>query len=441
MRMPLVRGALLTWLIGTSAFAAESGAAIPSRLTLADALRLMVEVQPKLVVSRQQVAAADSNIAAARAPWLPQISLALGYTRQTGNFAASPGAVPSTVTSTAGFNANTYDFLSAQLQVQQLIWDFGQTLRAIDAARASALAARQDDRTAYVTAALGVRVAYAAAAGQRDLLEVAKATFENVGAHQRQVEGFVRVGSRPEIDLAQSRADLAKAKLALVQAKNSYAVAKAKLIQAIGLTSTNDYEVVDNATEPLPEEQLALEQVLVAAEKSRPELASLEAQLEAQRRTLDSAWDRYWPTLSAQASGNVRGRSFTSLVPNFAVGATLNWNLWQGGAVEAAVAQNRARLAVLTAQRDITRLQVRLDAQQALLNITAGLEAIESAREEHESTQVQYRLAEARYTAGAGSMLEWMDARLAVTTAASHVVTAQFDLANARAQLQAALGR
>ena len=51
------------------------------------------------------------------------------------------------------------------------------------------------------------------------------------------------------------------------------------------------------------------------------------------------------------------------------------------------------------------------------------------------------RLAEGRYAAGVGSVIELGDAQLALSNAAAQIVQTQFQLSSARADLLAALGK
>jgi outer membrane protein len=70
-------------------------------------------------------------------------------------------------------------------------------------------------------------------------------------------------------------------------------------------------------------------------------------------------------------------------------------------------------------------------AQEALL---ASDQALAAARE-------RLRLADGRYTAGVGSIIELSDAELGSTTAGAQRVAAEYALATARAALVLALGR
>jgi outer membrane protein len=78
--------------------------------------------------------------------------------------------------------------------------------------------------------------------------------------------------------------------------------------------------------------------------------------------------------------------------------------------------------------------QARLAVRASRSSLGASGEALEAARE-------RLRLAEARYQAGAGSIIELGDAQVAMTSAAAQRVRAQYDLSAARAQLLRALGR
>ena len=57
------------------------------------------------------------------------------------------------------------------------------------------------------------------------------------------------------------------------------------------------------------------------------------------------------------------------------------------------------------------------------------------------ATRERQRLAEARYQAGAGSILELQDSQVAVTAAQGQSVQASFNVSLARAQLLRALGK
>jgi outer membrane protein len=416
-------------------------AQVPAALTLDDALRLAHEQHPQLKVARAQVAVAKARTGEAFAGLLPQISASLGYSRSTSNFVARPGSLPSSVSSTSSLSLQSYDFFTSGLTVNQLIWDFGTTWYQSEASKASLDAQQATARASNVTVDLTVRSAYFGAAAQKQLVQVAEATLANTEAHLAQVEGFVKVGTRPEIDLAQSRVDRANARLSLVNARNAYSSGKAKLNQAMGVEAPTSYEVVDGAPGPGELEGQSLEDLVVLAASARPELAALEAQLHAQELSLRAVKGNFWPQLNASLGLTVQARALPQPTPNLNFGLNLQWAFYQGGLTLSQVSENEATLAQLSAQRDTSHHQVRLDVEQALLDVNGGKESVEVAEEVLAAAKEQLRLAEGRYNAGAGSSLELSDAQVKLTQAAAQKVQAVFTLASARARLLAATGK
>ena len=127
--------------------------------------------------------------------------------------------------------------------------------------------------------------------------------------------------------------------------------------------------------------------------------------------------------------------------PNANIGVTLTWLLFQGGLTKATVRAAEANLTSITATRDLTRLQIQLGVNTAQLAVRAAKATIGAADEAETSAHEQLRLAEQRFATGVGNIIELDDAQVAYTSAAAQAVQARYNLASARVQLLAALGR
>jgi outer membrane protein len=270
---------------------------------------------------------------------------------------------------------------------------------------------------------------------------VAQVALDNTQARLAQVDGFVRVGTRPEIDLAQVRADVANARLQLLYAKNAYAVARARLVQAMGVDANPTFEVRGDELPAVDGEGGEVAVLLGEALAARPEAQALEAQVKAQVLTLRATRAAYWPSLGVQLGGTLAARQLPTIVPNLSAQVTLNWAFYEGGLTLAQEREAEAQMLALEAQRDALKLDVRLEVEQALLDVSAAREGVEVAGEVLVAAQEKLRLADGRYRAGAGSALELSDAQVGATQASAQVVQARFALATARAALLAALGR
>jgi outer membrane protein len=437
----MMKGASLIALVSLCASSVVSAEAPPRELRLDEALRLAERQQPNLRQARAVAEAASARARQALAPMLPQVSMGLGYSRSTANFAPRPGAIPSSISSATTLSATSYDFWSGNLTVSGTLWDFGRNWSRYEASLSTVDAQTAGLHTAERAVRLAVRSAYFQAAAQRDLLRVAEATLANTESHLVQIEGFVRAGARPEIDLAQSRAERASARLAVVNASANYALSKARLNQSMGVAAPTDYDVVDATPAAVDGEVHGVDEALQVALSSRSEIAGADAHLRAQRLLLESARSGYWPILGAQLGVSLGARSLEAPVPNGNAQVTLNWPLFEGGLTTAQVAEHEASLIQLEAQRDLLVAQVRLEVEQSLLAVKSSLEAVGVADEALAAAQERLRLAEGRYRAGAGSIIELGDAQVAFTTAASQRVQSVFGLAGARIQLLSVLGR
>jgi outer membrane protein len=411
-------------------------------LTLDEAIRIALANQPQLRQARASVEAADARADQALAPMLPQLTGSFAYQRLTSNFSTRPGSFPGGITEgRAPSSWATTNYWSTGATLSQLVWDFGQAPGRWRAARASADAQRDTEVSTGLQVLLGVRTSFFTARATKDLVAVARETLANQEAHLRQIQGFVEVGVRPEIDLAQARTDRANAEVQLINAENGYATAKAQLNQAMGIEAPTDYDVSDDAFPAVEGEDLALDILLDEALGNRPDVAALASQVKAQEATLSSVRGAYWPTLGVSTGINDAGPQLSSMVWNWNATATLTWNLFQGGLTRAQANEAQANLSGLSAQVAALRQQVRLDVDKARLAVRAARAAIGAAAEALVNARERLRLAEGRYRTGAGSALELSDAQLALTSASAQRVKADYDLASARAQLLQALGR
>jgi outer membrane protein len=410
-------------------------------LTLAQAMETALANQPLLRQAQAQSNAAAARADIARAPLFPQVTANATYGRQTANFAPQPGTVPQTLRPVVPPSFDTVDFWTFGVTANYVIYDFGQLRGRSHAAEASAEGQRETAHATRITTVLNVRTAYFQARAQKSMVAVARETLANQERHHEQIKGFVELGARPAIDLAQARTDVANAKVQVISTENAYATAKAQLNMAMGARQHIDYDVADETIAPLGEEDQSLDVLVQLALAARPELVALNKQIQAQESQLRAVKGAYGPTLGASTGFNERGRQLDNLVWNWNVAVTLNWNVFQGMLVPAQVREAEANLLAVQAQRDVIDQQLRLEVEQARLAVRSTKASLLAVEEALLNARERLRLAEGRYQTGAGSVIELADAQIGTASAAAQRVAADYNLAAARAQLMKALGR
>ena len=419
---------------------ARAGEADHRVLTLDEALREARDHHPQLEAARAQTEASSAKVESAWAPLLPQVAGNASYqraSRYAGVTATSAGG-GGPVTTSGSSSTNLY---SLGLTATGLLYDFGATSGKWRAAKATLRSQEQVERNYVVRVAYDVRAAYYAAAAAFALVDVATQNLANQELHLSQIQGFVEVGNRPEIDLAQARTDRANAKVQVINAQVGYDSAKAALNQAIGVEGTTDFTVAAPGEAPVEGEDDGIDELMARALEARPDLLALARQIDAQELLTGALRGNYAPSLNAMAGLTESGTALDNLHWGFRGMLSLNWQIFGGGITNAQVREARASTTALRAQYELQRQQVRLELEQARLGVRAAKAAVEAAREAAANARVRLTLAEGRYQAGVGSVIELGDSQVAFTSAAAQEVRARFDLGTARAKLLLALGR
>lgn len=409
----------------------QAAFAAPAQLTLAQALERARAEAPQRRQAAADVAAARARAQASRAGLLPQLSLGAGYqlgpTRQNINQLNVP------ITNVGNYSVNA--------NADWLLYDFGQASSRAEASAESAKATAWSAQATALQVAYAVRSAFFAARANQTLASVAQETLANQQRHLSQTRSFVEIGSRAPIDVAQTAKDVANAKLGLINAQNAVATAKAQLNAAMGVEGDTAYAVADESLGAVPGEDAGLAALMAEAERARPDLLAMASRLRAQALTVEAAEHATYPSLRSSAGAGANGTPISAPNTNWGLGLGLSWPLYTGGAREAQADEARASLASLQAQADALRQQVRLSLEQARLGVLAQKAASLAAAESTKNARVQLQLAEGRYAAGVGSVIELGDAQLAYSTARAQEVQVGYALASARAQLLLALGR
>ena len=419
-------------------------------VTLEEAVRAAEAQKPEVRVAQANAAVGVARTVQARAPALPQIKVEAEYDRTTGNRRQSSGR--DTLVSNSW---NFYDWFEGQVTGTQLIWDFGKTLNSWRAAEMRAVALADTERATRLEAVGTVRAAFFRARAAKALIGVARQTLANQERHLAQITGFVQAGTRPEIDLAQSRATSANARVGTIRTENDFTAARAELNQAMGVAGDTDYDVADDGFPPVPGETGPLGALIDEAIRARPDLAALDHRVRAQELAARAVRGNYWPSLNLIGAARDEGQSLeqTRRLEGFTVitnggmawnvwgGVQLSWPLFQGLLTRGQVREADAEVAAARAERDGLVNQVWVAVQQAVASVRSAQEALVASDQALAAARERLRLADGRYTAGVGSIIELSDAELGSTTAGAQRVAAEYALATARAALVLALGR
>ena len=125
---------------------------------------------------------------------------------------------------------------------------------------------------------------------------------------------------------------------------------------------------------------------------------------------------------------------------SLSAGIGVNWNIFDSGVTRAQVdeAEVARDVAKLTLEKD--RETVDLNLRTAYYNMREAEKRFNSTSEAVNQAEEDYYIATEKYRAGEGLMLDIIDAQLALSTAKLNYISAQYDYARYKAEVENAMG-
>jgi outer membrane protein TolC len=402
-------------------------------LTLEECIAIALDAQPRIQATLADYAAARYRVNQAMAPLLPQLSGLVSATRSQGT---------TIVTNAAGASIQTAqsrqlsDTLLAQVQLSQLLFDFGKNLAATEAARKLAEVAVEDVELQRQLISLTVKEAYTNTLFSQRLIRVQEQAQERAELNLRSAKGFFEVGTRPKSDVARAEVDVANAKLDLIRAKNALRTAIVALNIAMVINVDTPTQIADNLVyQPLT---LDREQLRSDSLRQRPEYRQAKLRAAAAEATERQTFRNFFPDISGSGA---YGGTQSQLNESWSLGLSLSWSLFDGGGRIARYQEAKANLEGARARVKSTELDIVQNLEQAEIAVEEAQERILAAQTLVASAQENFRLAQGRFDAGVGTILELTDAQLALTQAQNTESQALADYRIALARLDRAVGR
>jgi len=401
----------------------------PLQVTLQEAVRRALDVQPTVVQARGAVSSAGWLKRAAYGAFLPTVTLNSSAFRQ--NTASVVNGLPA--------SAGTYQYNSGLTASLDLFTGFKRfsAYRNADATEDAADAGLVNQR--FQTTATTAQVFFTALANE-ELVRVAQAQVERAKAELQTSVNKFQAGAATRSDTLTATVDLGNALLALLQAQANLATAQANLGRQVGADQPVR-AVPDTAFPSLPDTTT----LRVAALQRAPLVVQAVAQERAAGAAAAVSRSSFWPTLTAVYSTASQG--LTQPWDGFDTNRNLNqlriglsWTLFNGFQREQTVAQSAANLDFAKAQAADARRQIDAQLTQQIAATFTSWAQIAIAGANVAAATEAVRVQQERYRLGAGTLLDLLTAQANLTQAAVSQVQARYNYLIARAQLEAIVG-
>jgi len=396
-----------------------------------------------------QAVAAQERVGEAKSELLPQIYGAADYLRSTDNAIGNttylnPGFVPRITGTLHGGAPNegqsfaTSNNFLAGIGAQQYLFDFGRVQGQIRERGQEAQAAQYEAKMASLDLTFETTQRYFAllAAQQKEKVYKKAVAQRLEQLHEAKIKTAANLTS--QIDVLTAEAALARARTNLLEAANEKATARVALDRTMAESPhAPPYRLADVLTyNPV---RGNVESYFSSALEVRPDLEMLKAEARAAGAQVNIARSNFFPSAQAVAGYNAMGTGLPA-ANNFNVGLVVSWPIFNGFQAEHQVDEAKAREnAVQYAIRDL-ELRVWLEVKSSFLNLQTALQQIHSAETTLAASSSQLELAEKRYDAGLGNIIELTDAERFYIEDDAAYIDALYSYSVAKAALDHATG-
>ncbi|WP_235011555.1 TolC family protein [Bryocella elongata] len=403
-----------------------------STLTLAHAEAIALAHQPAMLAAQLRSQAAAERTREARSGLLPTVV-----------FNASGVRVADAGTSTAAGNITTSSIsgrFAYGANLSQLVTDFGRKHALVESLHASAGAQAEMATLSRAQVRLNVRESYFAVLGAEAVLRAAQAALDSRRLVVRQLTALTQSELRSTLDLNFANVLASQAELAVVEAQSNVVQARTHLATAMGQAQEVSAALEDIAatSQPLPPLPEGLQH---EAQTQRADLSAAkdESRAATEYAAAEKRLDR--PTLNVlAAAGQVPFHDHTLKDNYAAAGFNLSIPVFNGGLfaarrraaeLEAGARVEDEQQVSLVVNEQVHDAWLHADAAYRTLDVTARLVA---------QSREALRLAQDRYDAGLGSVVELNEAQLNETSAEISAASAVDTYLTRRAELDFAAG-
>lgn len=398
-------------------------------VTLEEALRASVQLDPDYVRAVGQLENAEWGRRAALLVFLlPNVTASADYSRfSTSQFNIGLG----TAASASG---------RVSLDARYELFAGGRKLAGARQAAAELELADASELGNRFLAALETERDYYAVLTARELLDVASQRQQRAREQFSLARARVQGGATVQSDSLQILLEMQRAEAEVLAREAALTVARLQLGRRVGSGGPVDAAAVPG--DALPQLPLQLDDAVRLAVSQGPAWRQARASERSSEEVLRGARGSYLPTIALTGAITTNdNKFFPTASTRRSVGVNLSWPLWNGGQRELAMARAASNRDVARALRQDLERAARRDVTQsftahevALRTLAINTTAVEVATE-------VLRVQQARYQAGASTVLELLDAQSQLVQAQAELAQARYTARLARASLEAILGR
>lgn len=385
-----------------------------------------------------------TQLGVAEAAYLPTVNLSVPISRSQNT--AGTGFSNSIPVSGANAGISTrrseITRIAATLSLNYLLFNFGGREAAVESARQALVAANLGHARILQSVLFSAIQAYYQLFASNAALESAEAAERSSAKALEAAATRYEVGAAALADKLQAQTAYAQAKVNRQTAAGNARVALGALANVMGLKPRESLRI-EPPPLPGPDEQRErdVKALIEEAKNLRPDLAAAEADIKAAEAGVQSARAASLPSLSLVGNYTFSEPIGLQSISSWMVGIQVSVPLFTGFANTYQIRGAEQQVSVRAADRDKLDQSIAQEVWKAYFDLNTARETLRSTEDLLASATQAEEVALGRYKAGAGNIVELLNAVASLASARYQRVQAQYNWRIGKAQLAQALGR
>lgn len=409
-------------------------------LSLEECIQMALKINPDIRISEKRTQIAEEDVLQSYNNILPNVGI--GYS----------GSSTSQGPRTRYFEGIPFDTTgkSSSLQhgigvsVKQNIYDGGQWWNSIKLAKNDLYGSRIERERMRQYVINDVTAKFYAVLKAQELLKVYEKSLENSREQLKKTEEMYKIGQVAKKDLFKAQVNEGNDRLNIIAQKAVYKNALADLNQAMGRNPDEQIEVVEK--EYIKPEPTALDFAVEKAFAYNRELLVMQTAQTGSEMQYKIAKGSWFPSVSTSLNYSRGGEDFNLVYSKFdeawntSLNLNLSWSIFNGFQRKTAIQKNLLNYKMYDDRIAKKKIEIHNQIQSLIEKLNTYMEMIDIQELNIVSAQEDLRLAQEMYRLNSATLLEVLDAQIALTRARQQLISTRYDAKIAEAELAFLMG-
>ncbi|MBI5397063.1 MAG: TolC family protein [Verrucomicrobia bacterium] len=433
---------------------------LPSRLTLAQCLNLVLQRNPDVMVAQKKLEEAAGGIVEARAGYLPGLTSSANYSRVEDSYMNQNGAIPD----------RRPELWNVAIRLTETVYSGGAVGGKMQIAKLTKASRLLDYESALDRVIMDTRIAFYEILQNKAEVAVHQQAVSFLEGEWMNQRNRLQVGAGDRLQMLRAQVSLSLERAALLESENRLRNSYVRMSELMSVPyagarrARRDHKQLI-LSEPQPaapgragdgeppfevegelayaKQPLDLNTCLARALELRSEMKVRENDIAAQKQQLVVDGSTFKPKVDAFVGYDVVNEPNAAASRNYysgyMVGVAATWQIFDGWAARGKADATRARIAQAELTQESTRNAIQAEVVRAFHDLQQAEETIQTQQRNVALAEESLKLARTNVELGLTTQLELLQSRLDLTRAQTVELSARFAYNAALARLQRAM--